>query len=73
MIKVGHPISIVAFPSTHHPGDTSFTLVVARAQAQPVALALITVLVVSFAVLLQGAPVLGTLMWAIPLAYAAAA
>ena len=73
MIKVGHPISIVAFPSSHHPGDTSFTLVVARAQAQPVALALIAVLVVSFVVLMQGSPVLGTLAWAAPLAYAVAA
>ena len=73
MNKVSRPISTVTFPSIHHPGDTSFGLVVARAQAQPVALAFIAVLVVSFVVLMQGSPVLGTLVWAVPLAYAAAA
>ena len=61
------------YKSTHHPGDTSFGLVVARAQAQPVSLALIAVLVVSFVALMQGTPVVVTLIGVAPLAYAVAA
>ncbi len=49
-----------------------FGLVVARAQAQPVAVALVTLLTVTFVVLMQGTPVLGTLIWAVPLAYSIA-
>jgi len=61
------------FSSIHYPDDTQFALVVARAQAQPVAVALIALLTVSFVALLQGSPVLGTLTWAAPFAYAIAA
>lgn len=64
---------MTVFPSVLHPGDTSFALVVARAQAQPVALALVGLLTVSFVALMQGTPVLGLLVWATPLAYAVAA
>lgn len=64
---------MTTFPSIHHPGDTNFGLVVARAQAQPIAVALITLLTVTFVALMQGSPVLGTLAWAAPLAYALAA
>jgi hypothetical protein len=61
------------FQSTHHPGAAPLSLVLVRAQAQPVSLALLGVCVVTFAALLGGTPVLGTLAWAAPLAYALAA
>ena len=61
------------FQSIHHPGSAPLALVIARAQAQPVALALIGVMVVTLSAVLRGLPVLHLLLWAAPLAYAAAA
>ena len=63
----------VVFHSVHHPGELPFGLVLARAQAQPVALALLGVFVVATVAVLRGEPVLGTLLWAVPLAYIAGA
>ncbi len=64
---------MTSYRSIHHPGDSTLAHVVARAQAQPVAISLITLLTVSFVALMQGSAVLGTLLWAAPLAYAVAA
>jgi hypothetical protein len=61
------------FHSIHHPGDMSLALVMARAQAQPVALALIAVMVATLPAVLRGEPVLGTVVWVAPLAYGIAA
>ena len=61
------------YSSIHHPGDMSLALVVARAQAQPVALALIAVMVATLPAVLRGQPVLGTVVWVAPLAYGIAA
>lgn len=63
----------VIFNSVHHPGEVPFGLVLARAQAQPVALALLGVFVVATVAVLRGEAVLGSLLWAVPIAYAAAA
>lgn len=60
------------FHSVHHPGEVPFALVLARAQAQPVALALLGVFVVTAVAVLRGEAVLGTLLWAAPLTCAAA-
>lgn len=61
------------FQSVHHPGEAPRALVLARAQAEPVALALLGVCVVAFVGMLTGAAVVGTLVWAVPLAYLLAA
>ncbi len=61
------------FRSIYHPGDSSLALALARAQAGPIAFAFVGVMVVTLAAVLQGADVLTTLLWAVPLAYACAA
>ena len=61
------------FKSIHHPGKAPLALVVLRAQAEPVALALLGVFVVAFVGMLRGEAVLGTLVWAVPVAYVLAA
>ena len=63
---------MTVFPSIHHPGDAALAFVLARAQVQPVALALIALLTVSCVALLEGEPVLSTLAWSSPLAYVVA-
>src|SRR5690606_1938597 len=60
------------FHSVFHPGEVPFGLVLARAQAQPVALALLGVFVAATVAVLQGEYVLDTLLWAAPITYAAA-
>jgi hypothetical protein len=62
----------LTFKSTHHPGTAPLSLVLLRAQAEPVALALVGVFAVALVGVLRGADVLGTLLWAVPLAYALA-
>lgn len=61
------------FQSKHHPGLVSLSLVLVRAQAEPVALTLLGVCAVAFVAILRGESVLGTMLWAVPLAYALAA
>jgi hypothetical protein len=61
------------FRSVHHPGTTPPALVLLRAQAEPVALALLGVFVVALVGILRGEDVLGLLLWAAPLAYVLAA
>ncbi len=65
--------AMTRFRSVHHPGDAPLALVVARAQARPVAAALVAVMVAATARVLSGADVLGLVAWALPLAYAGAA
>lgn len=67
------PLTTTIYKSVYHPGEAPRALVVARAQAQPVGLALLGVFVVAFVGILRGEAVLGTLLWAVPLTYAAAA
>jgi hypothetical protein len=61
------------FRSIHHPGHAQLPFVVARAQAQPVALALTAVMIATLGAVLRGEAVLGTVAWAAPLAYFVAA
>jgi hypothetical protein len=59
----------MTFKSTHHPGTAPLALVLLRAQAEPVALALVGVFAVALVGVLRGTDVLGALVWAVPLAY----
>ncbi|HIG76363.1 MAG TPA: hypothetical protein EYQ24_17840 [Bacteroidetes bacterium] len=63
----------MTFRSVHHPGSASRALVAARAQAGPVAFALLCVMIVALAAALQGYPVLRPLMLIVPGVYACAA
>ena len=63
----------MTFESRHHPGDQSRGMLALRAQAQPVALALLVVMVVTLAAALEGYPVLWPFASASVLAYTGAA
>lgn len=59
--------------SRHHPGEASYGLVAARAQAVPVAVVFLILMIVAVSAALQGVPVLRPLLVAVPVAYVAAA
>ena len=63
----------MTFSSIYHPGHAPLSLVIARAQVQPVALTLLGVFTVAFVGILRGEVVLETMLWAAPLAYVLAA
>jgi hypothetical protein len=63
----------VTFHSHHHPGGTSRATLAVRAQARPVALALIAVMTLGLAAALQGEAFLWPFVAATALAYLAAA
>ena len=62
-----------AFRSRYHPGGASYALVLAGAQALPVAAVFLVIILVSTAAALEGLDILGPLLWIVPAAYAVAA
>ncbi len=60
------------FESVHHPGEASRPWLVLRAQARPVAIALLTVMTVGLAAALQGRNILWPFVGAAGVAYALA-
>lgn len=63
----------MTYLSTAHPGTTSRGLLMLQAQARPVALALLAVMVVGLAAALQGFPILWPFLGAASIAYVFAA
>lgn len=63
----------MTFHSVHHPGDASRPWLAVRAQARPVALALLAVMTVGLAAALQGRNILWPFVGAAAIAYALAA
>ena len=63
----------MTFTSRHHPGKASRALVVAAAQALPVAVTFLAIILVSVAAALQGLPILKPLLVVVPVAYGLAA
>ena len=63
----------MTFHSRHHPGDTTRGMLALRAQARPVALALLVVMTVTLAAVLEGYEVLWPFVGASALGYAGAA
>ena len=63
----------MTYTSTAHPGSTSRALLVLQAQARPVALALLAVMVVGLAAALQGYAILWPFLGGAAVAYLAAA
>ena len=63
----------MTFRSVHHPGDASRSWLAVRAQARPVALALLAVMTVGLAGALQGRNILWPFVGAAAVAYAVAA
>lgn len=61
------------FRSIHHPGTAGLGLAIARAQAQPVALAFVGLMIITLGGVLQGAAVWPLLLWGAPLTYIASA